>query len=252
MTDLLKKIDTVLEQMRSFIKEIQKQETAYPMVFHNYIEEDVSSFVNSRWSLPIEYVYFLSHYVVEGVTWSTGDYINLQIYGARDLIRGQEGYNYNPVTNEVILDWPDDFLVIATDEGDPYCLDLSRGDSAIFTAHHGTGSWDFTLAYDNLLMFLESLLIAPGVEEDLPEASCATYYELYITGNGQDKIKTLLLLKKILSYDYAQARIALEKPPLLIFRGVEAGALRVENELQHICADYEKKKISLAEFLQRG
>jgi hypothetical protein len=156
------------------------------------------------------------------------------------------------VTNEKILDWPDDFLVIATDEGDPYCLDLSRGDTAIFTAHHGTGCWDFTMAYDNLLIFLESVLIPPGLEEDLPETSCAAYYELYITGNGQDKIKTILFLKKIVACDYAQARMALEQPPLLIYRGVEAGALRVENELQRICADYEKKKISLAEFLQRG
>ena len=74
---------------------------------------------------------FLRHYVVERVTWATGDYINLNIYGARDLIRGQEGYNYNPVTDEMIEDWPHDYLVIATDEGDPYCLDLSRGDTAV-------------------------------------------------------------------------------------------------------------------------
>ncbi len=126
---------------------------------------------------------FLRHYVVERVTWATGDYINLNIYGARDLIRGQEGYNYNPVTDEMIEDWPHDYLVIATDEGDPYCLDLSRGDTAVFTAPpHGTGNWHFSMAYDNLILFLESVLIPPSLEEMLPEESSVAYYELTITG----------------------------------------------------------------------
>ncbi len=250
LKELQEKLDAVLEQMRSFIQGIQERDSAYPMFFHNQIEEDISQFVDSQWSLPTEYVYFLRRYVVERVTWNTGDYINLQIYGARDLMRGQEGYHYNPVTEEVILDWPHNYLVIATDEGDPYCLDLSRGDTAIFSALHGTGCWDFTMAYDNLIMFLESVLIPPGLEEMLPEDNSTTYYELTITGDGENKLKTLLLLKKIFSCDYSRAREMLEQPPLLIYRGVEAGALRLEDELQHIRANYQKKKISLAEFIE--
>ena len=249
MKDLEKKLDAVLQQMRDFIDELQERESAYPMVFYHQSEEDISQFVDGGWSLPAEYVYFLRHYVVERVTWATGDYINLNIYGARDLIRGQEGYNYNPVTDEMIEDWPHDYLVIATDEGDPYCLDLSRGDTAVFTAPHGTGNWHFSMAYDNLILFLESVLIPPSLEEMLPEESSVAYYELTITGDGKDKLKTLLLLKKILSYDYSQAREALEQPPLVIYRGVEAGALKLEAELQHIRADFQKKKISLAEFI---
>ncbi len=249
MKDLQKKLDAVLEQMRDFIEEFQERESAYPMVFHHQAEEDISHFMDSGWSLPAEYVYFLRHYVVERVTWATGDYINLKIYGARDLIRGQDGYNYNPLTDEAIVDWPHDYLVIATDEGDPYCLDLTRGDTAIFTATHGTGSWHFSMAYDNLILFLESVLIPPGLEDMLPVESSVAYYELTITGEGKDKLKTLLLLKKLLSYDYSQARKALEQPPLVIYRGVEAGALKLEAELQHIRADFQKKKISLAEFI---
>lgn len=250
MKDLEKKLDAVLEQMRDFIDEIQERESAYPMVFYHQSEEDISQFVDGGWSLPPEYVYFLKHYVVERVTWATGDYINLNIYSARDLIRGQEGYNYNPVTDEMIVDWPHDYLVIATDEGDPYCLDLSRGDTAVFTAPHGTGSWHFSMAYDNLILFLESVLIPPSLEEMLPEESSVAYYELTITGEGKDKLKTLLLLKKLLSYDYSQARKALEQPPLVIYRGVEAGALKLEAELQDIRADFQKRKISLAEFIE--
>lgn len=250
MKDLEKKLDAVLEQMRDFIDEIQERESAYPMIFSHQSEEDISQFVDGGWSLPAEYVYFLRHYVVERVTWATGDYINLMIYSARDLKRGQEGYNYNPVTEEVIVDWPHDYLVIATDEGDPYCLDLSRGDTAVFTAPHGTGSWHFSMAYDNLILFLESVLIPPGLEEMLPEESSIAYYELTITGEGEDKLKTLLLLKKLLSYDYSQARKALEQPSLVIYRGVEAGALKLEAELQDIRADFQKRKISLAEFIE--
>ncbi|MED3797978.1 SMI1/KNR4 family protein [Lysinibacillus capsici] len=250
MKDLEKKLDAVLQQMRDFIDELQERESAYPMVFYHHSEEDISQFVDGRWSLPAEYVYFLRHYVVERVTWATGDYINLNIYGARDLIRGQEGYNYNPVTDEMIEDWPHDYLVIATDEGDPYCLDLSRGDTAVFTAPHGTGNWHFSMAYDNLILFLESVLIPPSLEEMLPEESSVAYYELTITGDGKDKLKTLLLLKKLLSYDYSQARKALEQPPLVIYRGVEAGALKLEAELQAIRADFQKRKISLAEFIE--
>ncbi|MCM0624319.1 SMI1/KNR4 family protein [Lysinibacillus sp. OL1_EC] len=250
MKDSEKKLDAVLQQMHDFIDELQERESAYPMVFYHQSEEDISQFVDGGWSLPAEYVYFLRHYVVERVTWATGDYINLNIYGARDLIRGQEGYNYNPVTDEMIEDWPHDYLVIATDEGDPYCLDLSRGDTAVFTALHGTGSWHFSMAYDNLILFLESVLIPPGLEDMLPEESSVAYYELTITGDGKDKLKTLLLLKKLLSYDYSQARRALEQPPLVIYRGVEAGALKLEAELQAIRADFQKRKISLAEFIE--
>ncbi|MCS5500679.1 SMI1/KNR4 family protein [Lysinibacillus sp. A4] len=250
MKDSEKKLDAVLQQMHDFIDELQERESAYPMVFYHQSEEDISQFVDGGWSLPAEYVYFLRHYVVERVTWATGDYINLNIYGARDLIRGQEGYNYNPVTDEMIEDWPHDYLVIATDEGDPYCLDLSRGDTAVFTAPHGTGNWHFSMAYDNLILFLESVLIPPGLEDMLPEESSVAYYELTITGDGKDKLKTLLLLKKLLSYDYSQARKALEQPPLVIYRGVEAGALKLEAELQAIRADFQKRKISLAEFIE--
>ncbi|WP_269898080.1 hypothetical protein [Lysinibacillus sp. JK80] len=82
MKDLEKKLDAVLQQMRDFIDELQERESAYPMVFYHHSEEDISQFVDGGWSLPAEYVYFLRHYVVERVTWATGDYINLNIYGA--------------------------------------------------------------------------------------------------------------------------------------------------------------------------
>lgn len=253
MNEVFKDIDEVIENMRSFISEIQQQDPSfyaiYPMIFHQPLEEDGSQLMDSHWQLPDEYIYFLKHYVVGGITWNTGDYINLQIYGATDLVRGQDGYNYNPVTEEIISDWPQHYVVIATDEGDPYCIDVSRGDTAIFTAYHGTGSWDFEMAYDHLVAFLQSVLVPPNLEEEQLEDHSYNYYEMYITGNGKDKLKTLLLLKKRLSCDYSTAKKSLEQLPLLIYRGIEAGAVQLEKELQQIGADYQKKKISLSEFL---
>lgn len=58
LKELQEKLDAVLEQMRSFIQDIQERDSAYPMFFHNQIEEDISQFVDSQWSLPTEYVYF--------------------------------------------------------------------------------------------------------------------------------------------------------------------------------------------------
>ncbi|MGE7985177.1 SMI1/KNR4 family protein [Lysinibacillus fusiformis] len=253
MNEVFRDIDEVIENMRSFISEIQQQAPSfyalYPMIFHKPLEDVGGRLMGSHWQLPDEYLYFLKHYVVEGITWNTGDYINLQIFGATDLMRGQDGYNYNPVTEEVISDWPQHYVVIATDEGDPYCIDLARGDTAIFTAYHGTGSWDFEMAYDNLVAFLQSVLVPSNLEEEQLGDHSYNYYEMSITGNGKDKLNTLLLLRKRLSCDYSTAKKSLEQTPLLIYRGVEAGAVQLEKELQAISADYQKRKISLAEFL---
>jgi len=91
MNEVFKEIDDVIENMRSFILEIQQQDPSfyavYPMVFHKPLEDDGSRLMGSLWQLPDEYIYFLKHYVVEGITWNTGDYINLQIFGATDLVR---------------------------------------------------------------------------------------------------------------------------------------------------------------------
>ena len=51
------------------------------------------------------------------------------------------------------------------------------------------------MAYDNLIMFLESVLIPSSCEDMLPVDIPVAYYELTITGEGKEKLKTLLLLK---------------------------------------------------------
>ncbi|WDM30849.1 SMI1/KNR4 family protein [Paenibacillus mucilaginosus] len=250
-------IDAVIAKMQAALEEKREQHpdhyAKYPMQLMTTAEDQALRSVTGTWSLPEEYLYFLKHYVPESVSWSTDEYMNMDIYGAKDLLQGQSGYNYNHVTDEVIADWPRDYLVIASDEGDPYCIDLSRGDTVIYTAAHGAGSWDFSVAYDNLLEFLHSMLrpASTGEWEDGADEPY-DYCHVYITGPGTDKIKTWVFIKKRFSCDYAQAKTYLEAAPLLVYKGLDSGAVKLVDELKSIGADYELRQISQDEFLGIG
>ncbi|GIP51234.1 SMI1/KNR4 family protein [Paenibacillus vini] len=246
-------IDDVIEKMRTTLEAMRKQDpefyAKYPMQLGTEAEAEDLRTVFDTWRLPEEYAYFLRNYIPESVGWSTDEYINLDIYGAKELPGGQWGYNYNPVTKEPISDWPEHYLVIASDEGDPYCLDLSRGDTVVYTAMHGTGRWDFEIAYDSLAEFLRSTLLPRGFDGDLDEEVSYNYCKVFITGEGKDKLKTLLFIKKAFSCDIPQARSYLSDVPLLVYKGIEQGAANVEAQLKNIGAEYEKREIDLAEFL---
>jgi len=253
-----KEIDAVLEKMQEVLAAMREQDpdfyAKYPMQLITEAEEQAIQVVTEQWRLPNEYVYFLKQYVPEMVSWSTDEYINLDIYGAKDLQQGQLGYNFNPVTNEVITDWPNDYLVIASDEGDPYCINLLRGDTVIYTAEHGTGTWDFSIAYDNLVEFLHSVLRPREFDAEWESADNEEYeyYNVFISGAGSDKIKTLLFIKKTFSCDYSQAKAYLEAVPLLVFKGIGQVATNIEGELKSIGADYEMRKISFGEFISQS
>jgi hypothetical protein len=247
-------IDAVIEKMQEVLEAIRGQDpefyAKYPMRLITEAEEQDVRTVAEQWPLPDKYLYFLQHYVPESLGWSTDEYINLDIYGAKDIVQGQLGYSYNPVKNEVITDWPDSYLVIASDEGDPYCLDLSRGDTIIYTAEHGTGSWDFDIAYDDLEEFLRSVLLPSSSRDgESDETEEYDYYKVFITGEGSDKIKTLLFIKKTFSCDYSQAKVYLGTLPLQVYKGIEACAMKIETELKNIGADYELRQIGFGEFI---
>ncbi|WP_165861372.1 SMI1/KNR4 family protein [Paenibacillus paeoniae] len=248
-------VDIAIKEMRAVLAELRKQDpddyTPYPSNLLSDAEEEILRAVTDKWRLPDQYIYFLNHYVPEFVTWSTGDYMNLEIFGAKDLEQGQWGYSQNPDTKEVLDEWPSSYLVIASDEGDPYCIDLSRGDMVIYSAEHGTGTWDFDVAYDSLAEFLRSVLLPSrsDLEWDTSDSTSYTYYNLFITGEGSQKVKTLAFIKKKFACDYAQARAYMESLPLLVYKGIDLGAEKIETQLKEIGADYEKRQISLAEFI---
>jgi len=112
--------------------------------------------ITARWELPENYIDFLRSNR-DSVILDTDDYGEVEIFGAETLVRGQDGYSYNPVTEEAIEDWDPDMVVIASASGDPFCLDLSREDSPVYFAFHGEGEWDFSEEFASFEAFLAEL-----------------------------------------------------------------------------------------------
>ena len=79
------------------------------------------------------------------------------MYGAEDLIKGQEGYSYNPLTNEKIEEWDENLVVIAYYEGDPFCIDINDDRSPVYYAMHGMDEWDLDIYKDSIEEFLKML-----------------------------------------------------------------------------------------------
>jgi hypothetical protein len=57
-----------------------------------------------------------------------------------DLWQFQAGYRWNGLSGEPIEDWPDDWLVVADEGGDPFIL--VRSSCVVLHAYHGGGEWD--------------------------------------------------------------------------------------------------------------
>jgi hypothetical protein len=57
-----------------------------------------------------------------------------------DLWQFQAGYRWNGLSGEPIEDWPDDWLVVAMESGDPFIFVRSSG--VLLHAYHGEGEWD--------------------------------------------------------------------------------------------------------------
>lgn len=66
----------------------------------------------------------------------------LRLYGLQSLGVQQPGYNWNPVTQAVIADWPAAFFLLADEGGDPVLLDLDQPELGIRKLWHGEGDWE--------------------------------------------------------------------------------------------------------------
>ena len=117
--------------------------------------------IDQRWTLPEQYRRFLARYSPLRVHIDSKRYFQgLNLYGAAELIKAQHGYAFNPVSNEIIADWPAHYVVIADAGADPYCLDLSAildGDAPVYTAEHGRGAWEFVRHADSFVDFLKEV-----------------------------------------------------------------------------------------------
>lgn len=181
--------------------------------------------------------------------WSNDTYEALELWGLDTLVKGQEGYAYNPVEQKVIKDWDEHLVVIASDAGDTYCLDLRRNDTAVFWAEHGAGTWDFQPAFDCLEDFLESVLDVPKTQE-YETAYPYHYIRLIVTGISDTKKALVFLKQHFGDSSFQQTKDRLKELPLLIYSGLDTGTAPLENSLDRWGLMYEKQQISLEKFLE--
>lgn len=100
-----------------------------------------------------------------------------------DLWEFQAGYRWNGLSGESIHDWPDDWLVVADEGGDPFILVRSSG--LVLHACHGEGEWDARELFPDLTTMAACLALIGGIvleagkeymEEDC--SICPKYREL--------------------------------------------------------------------------
>src|SRR5262249_9692165 len=83
--------------------------------------------IKARWDLPSIYLDFLTRFSPIKVIIKARRFYNpFWLFGASELIQAQDGYSFNPIEQEPILDWPAHLVVIASHGGDPFVLDLSK------------------------------------------------------------------------------------------------------------------------------
>lgn len=117
--------------------------------------------ITERWRLPVVYLDFVTRFsplrvIIESDIFEQ----TFLLFGAADLIEGQDGYSESSALKRCLEEWPPYLVVIGSDAGDPYVLDLSRSngeDAPVLTAWHGTGSWDFQPVADSFMEFIELL-----------------------------------------------------------------------------------------------
>ena len=140
------------------IKRQKRQDLSNPSDWLALASSDKMAQIMQQWTLPKDYLLFLTRYSPIRVciikkAFSQG----LWLYGADDLMAFQAGYAYNGITKEVVMDWPKQFVVIADDGGDPYCIDIDDPKGSVYTSMHGMGAWDFEKYADSFIDFLKQL-----------------------------------------------------------------------------------------------
>lgn len=213
------------------------------------MSKQYKSQIRRRWELPADYWRLLERCCGLRTVWSNDTYEALELWGLDTLVKGQEGYAYNPVEQKVIKDWDEHLVVIASDAGDPYCLDLRRNDTAVFWAEHGAGTWDFQPAFDCLEDFLESVLDVPKTQE-YETAYPYHYIRLIVTGISDTKKALVFLKQHFGDSSFQQTKDRLKELPLLIYSGLDTGTAPLENSLDRWGLMYEKQQISLEKFLE--
>ena len=158
-TDLEKAVALLDKKLQ--VERKKQQDVSNPSNWLAVADDSTMSEIEKRWKLPDNYLTFLKYYspirvFIESDRFGQG----LNIYGADKLIEYQAGYAYNSLTEEIVEDWPPNFVVIADSGGDPYCIDIGNitdHDSPVYTSMHGGGKWDFEKVADTFVDFLKDI-----------------------------------------------------------------------------------------------
>jgi hypothetical protein len=78
-----------------------------------------------------------------------------------DLWEFQAGYRWNGLGGESIHEWPDDWLVVADEGGDPFIVVWSSG--VVPHADHGEGEWDAGELFPDLNTMAACLALIGGI-----------------------------------------------------------------------------------------
>lgn len=138
-------------------KREKKQDLANPSNWLVTASQEDMLNIKKRWTLPTEYMDFLEKASPLNAAFSIKGYGRVEVYGAHNLIAGQNGYSYNPSENKKIKDWNTNYVVVANRFGDPFCIDISIQNSPVYFAFHGLDKWEFTKEFESILDFLKSL-----------------------------------------------------------------------------------------------
>lgn len=145
-------LDKKLEKKRE--KNKDKAHPAYWLVQADAADIDM---IKERLNPPANYLDFLSKASPLNVEMNLKDYGIVSLYGAHDLIEAQNGYSVVPGEIDEENDFPENYIVIATCEADPFCIDITQNNSPVYYAMHGMGGWNFDEAFDSLGDFLMAL-----------------------------------------------------------------------------------------------
>lgn len=119
-----------------------------------------------RYGLPPAYQDYFATLGRHGLAILPGPFQELILYSAPELDRAQVGFRGPRLHDDAFVaphGWRRTWVVIAYDSGDPYFIDTTKnlpdGDSPIWTAMHGTGTWEPLLAASSLSHFLQILRV---------------------------------------------------------------------------------------------
>lgn len=119
-----------------------------------------------RYGLPPAYRELLTALGGRGFALIPGPFRELVVYAAPELDAAQVGFRGSRLGDDSFVaphGWHRGWVVIAADAGDPYFIDIAKADQVggcpVYTAMHGTGTWEPILAASSLEQFLRILRV---------------------------------------------------------------------------------------------